>query len=265
MVALLVLSLKVDFIGLIFVIVYVGAIATLFLFIIMMLGGEDAITEPSMSLENYQLLLGSGYRANWLLSIASKVAWYVKHTILDIIIAFIMSLSFISLVSSEYTGNFTSWLDVAQVDYTAQHFNNVYMYGVMFYNNWYIPFLLAAVVLLIAMLGSIILTTRLFVPENGSPKSSKEESSAEKDKRPAKKEDSILDKYMKQQKREEKVAMWLLPLELLWTLVCYIGLISFKTVAIVNITGIYLYSGFWLAIYGIGVYAITRIGKRWFK
>lgn len=35
------------------------------------------------------------------------------------------------------------------------------MYGVFLYNNWYIPFLLAAVVLLVAMLGSIILTTRL--------------------------------------------------------------------------------------------------------
>jgi NADH:ubiquinone oxidoreductase subunit 6 (subunit J) len=38
--ALFVFSLGVDFIGLIFIIVYVGAIATLFLFIIMMLGGE---------------------------------------------------------------------------------------------------------------------------------------------------------------------------------------------------------------------------------
>lgn len=41
MMAVFVLSLKIDFIGLIFVIVYVGAIATLFLFIVMMLGGED--------------------------------------------------------------------------------------------------------------------------------------------------------------------------------------------------------------------------------
>lgn len=41
LVAVFVYSLGVDFIGLIFVIVYVGAIATLFLFIVMMLGGED--------------------------------------------------------------------------------------------------------------------------------------------------------------------------------------------------------------------------------
>jgi NADH:ubiquinone oxidoreductase subunit 6 (subunit J) len=41
LVAFVVMSWKIDFIGLIFIIVYVGAIATLFLFIVMMLGGED--------------------------------------------------------------------------------------------------------------------------------------------------------------------------------------------------------------------------------
>jgi NADH:ubiquinone oxidoreductase subunit 6 (subunit J) len=41
LIAIFVLSLGIDFIGLIFIIVYVGAIATLFLFIIMMLGGES--------------------------------------------------------------------------------------------------------------------------------------------------------------------------------------------------------------------------------
>jgi NADH:ubiquinone oxidoreductase subunit 6 (subunit J) len=41
LIAIFVLGLGIDFIGLIFIIVYVGAIATLFLFIIMMLGGES--------------------------------------------------------------------------------------------------------------------------------------------------------------------------------------------------------------------------------
>jgi NADH:ubiquinone oxidoreductase subunit 6 (subunit J) len=41
LIAFVVMSFKIDFIGLIFIIVYVGAIATLFLFIVMMLGGED--------------------------------------------------------------------------------------------------------------------------------------------------------------------------------------------------------------------------------
>ena len=41
LIAIFVYSLGIDFIGLVFVIVYVGAIATLFLFIVMMLGGEE--------------------------------------------------------------------------------------------------------------------------------------------------------------------------------------------------------------------------------
>jgi NADH:ubiquinone oxidoreductase subunit 6 (subunit J) len=74
-----------------------------------------------------------------------------------------MSLALIELFSTELTGRLTSWLNVAVVDYTSNLFNNVYLYGVFFYNNWYIPFLIAAVVLLVAMIGSIVLTTRLVV------------------------------------------------------------------------------------------------------
>jgi len=81
----------------------------------------------------------------------------------DIVIASVMSLALIELFSTELTGRLAAWLDVAAVDYTSNLFNNVYLYGVFFYNNWYLPFLAAAVVLLVAMLGSIVLTTRLVV------------------------------------------------------------------------------------------------------
>jgi NADH:ubiquinone oxidoreductase subunit 6 (subunit J) len=64
LIALFVLSLGIDFIGLIFIIVYVGAIATLFLFIIMMLGGESWLSDPALDLNSHQLLLGSGYRSS---------------------------------------------------------------------------------------------------------------------------------------------------------------------------------------------------------
>src|SRR5687768_6883545 len=48
-------------------------------------------------------------------------------------------------------------------------FNTSFLYGLFFYENWYLPFLIAGVVLLIAMLGSIILTTRLLaLPEGKS-------------------------------------------------------------------------------------------------
>jgi NADH-ubiquinone oxidoreductase chain 6 len=62
LIAIFVLSLGIDFIGLIFIIVYVGAIATLFLF--MMLGGESWSSDPALDLNSHQLLLGSGYRSS---------------------------------------------------------------------------------------------------------------------------------------------------------------------------------------------------------
>lgn len=260
MMALFVVSLKVDFIGLIFVIVYVGAIATLFLFIIMMLGGEDWVSDPATDLESYQLLLGSGYRANWLLALASKVAWYVKHTLLDIVIAFIMAASFMSVVSSEFTGNFSSWLDVAAVDYSAQLFNNVYLYGVFFYNTWYIPFLLAAIVLLIAMLGSIVLTTRLLTVDSGASGSSKVAPKSQ-DQAPAKTEESILDKYAKQQQREESLAALLLPFDIVWTVVCIVLAWVCKGFGVMFVSYV-VYVMIWVGIYGVGVYLLNNMLKR---
>jgi len=258
--ALFVVSLKVDFIGLIFVIVYVGAIATLFLFIIMMLGGEDWVSDSATDLESYQLLLGSGYRANWLLVLASKAVWYAKHTLLDIVIAFIMAASFMSVVSSEFTGNFSSWLDVATLDYSTQLFNNVYLYGVFFYNMWYIPFLLAAIVLLIAMLGSIVLTTRLFTVGSDTSGSSKL-SPKSQDKAPAKTEESILDKYVQQQKREESLAVALLPFDIIWTLVCIVLAWVCKGFGVVLVPyGVYVM--IWVGIYGVGVYLLNKMLKR---
>lgn len=259
MMALFVVSLKVDFIGLIFVIVYVGAIATLFLFIIMMLGGEDWVSDPATDLESYQLLLGSGYRANWLLALASKAAWYAKHTLLDIVIAFIMAASFMSVVSSEFTGNFSSWLDVAAVDYSAQLFNNVYLYGVFFYNTWYIPFLLAAIVLLIAMLGSIVLTTRLLTVDSDASGSSKVTQKSQ-DQAPAKTEESILDKYAKQQKREESLAALLLPFDIVWTVVCIVLSWVCKGFGVMFVSYV-VYVMIWVGIYGVGVYWLNNMLK----
>ena len=260
MMALFVVSLKVDFIGLIFVIVYVGAIATLFLFIIMMLGGEDWVSDPATDLESYQLLLGSGYRANWLFALASKAAWYAKHTLLDIVIAFIMAASFMSVVSSEFTGNFSSWLDVAAVDYSAQLFNNVYLYGVFFYNTWYIPFLLAAIVLLIAMLGSIVLTTRLLTVDSVASGSSKVAPKSQ-DQAPAKTEESILDKYAKQQKREESLAALLLPFDIVWTVVCIVLAGVCKGFGVMFVSYV-VYVMIWVGIYGVGVYLLNNMLKR---
>jgi hypothetical protein len=72
---------------------------------------------------------------------------------------------------------------------------------------------LAAIVLLIAMLGSIVLTTRLLTVDANASGSSKLTPKPQ-DKAPAKTEESILDKYVKQQKREESLAAALLPFDI---------------------------------------------------
>jgi len=72
---------------------------------------------------------------------------------------------------------------------------------------------LAAIVLLIAMLGSIVLTTRLLTVDSGASGSSKVTPKSQ-DQAPAKTEESILDKYAKQQKREESLAALLLPFDI---------------------------------------------------
>jgi NADH:ubiquinone oxidoreductase subunit 6 (subunit J) len=64
LIAFVVMSFKIDFIGLIFIIVYVGAIATLFLFIVMMLGGEDWVSDPALDVDSHNLLLGSGFSSH---------------------------------------------------------------------------------------------------------------------------------------------------------------------------------------------------------
>jgi hypothetical protein len=72
---------------------------------------------------------------------------------------------------------------------------------------------LAAIVLLIAMLGSIVLTTRLLTVDSGASGSSKLAPKSQ-DQAPVKPEESILDKYATQQKREESLAALLLPFDI---------------------------------------------------
>ena|SRR5579872_6755403 len=108
LVAVFVYSLGVDFIGLIFVIVYVGAIATLFLFIVMMLGGEDWDTRAPLDLETNNLLNASGYISSRWVSLVNKANWYAKHIILDLLIVFGFGLSLISLVSDGFAGHFSA-------------------------------------------------------------------------------------------------------------------------------------------------------------
>lgn len=226
LIAIFVYSLGIDFIGLIFVIVYVGAIATLFLFIVMMLGGEDWEVRIPLGLETNNLLNASGFISSRLSSLLYKAGWYLKHIVMDLLIIFGFGWSVIQLVAMSFAGQFSSWLDLTQANYRESAFNSSFLYGVFFYDYWYLPFLLAGVVLFIAMLGSIVLTTRLLLPTSkDSPKSSTKDSldlSEEERKRILSEPSPMLAQTVAKQKLELELPMALWAPQLAWSAVCLV-------------------------------------------
>jgi NADH:ubiquinone oxidoreductase subunit 6 (subunit J) len=254
LIAIFVLSLGIDFIGLIFIIVYVGAIATLFLFIIMMLGGESWSSDPALDLNSHQLLLGSGYRSSWVWNAINTGSWYLKHAALDISIVFMVGLILLEVVATDVVNHFGAWLDVSQVSYLSAMFDTSYLYGIFFYNYWYIPFLLAAVILLIAMLGSIILTTRLVLVDNDKKSTF---SSKELDELPPEKP-SILASRMEKYKRDEEWALHTIPLQLLWFALTFRLALWLKGPFIVSDITRWVYIGVWISIYLSGSFYIDR-------
>jgi NADH:ubiquinone oxidoreductase subunit 6 (subunit J) len=238
LVAVFVYSLGVDFIGLIFVIVYVGAIATLFLFIVMMLGGEDWEPRSALDLETNNLLNSSGFVGGRISTFCYKSVWYLKHVVFDLFLMFGFSLSVISLFSNSMTGHFSSWLDLTQTTYNASMFESSFSYGLLFYDYWYLPFLIAGVVLLIAMLGSIVLTTRLFLPTGKESKISQSKNEApisdEERKRILTETPPMFAKIVEKQKLDlETPFTWWFP-QLLWSGICaFVGL-ALKDIFIVS-------------------------------
>lgn len=123
--------LEVEFIGLLFLIVYVGAIAILFLFVIMMLNLTDLKGGDDMS--NY---LPAGF-----------------------LIGLVFFFEILMLNSRIYI----FWFDEQQLflingwDYIEKS-SNIEVLGRNLYTNYYYLFIIASFILLIAMIGAIVLT-----------------------------------------------------------------------------------------------------------
>ncbi len=123
------LLLNAEFLALIFIIVYVGAIAVLFLFVVMMLNIKVASTSNSAYLP----------------------------------VAFLASLFLIIQIFLFLEKSYTSWKF-----WTPEFFEdsvlvfdsigNIEILGQALYNSFLVPFLLAGLILLVAMLGAINLT-----------------------------------------------------------------------------------------------------------
>ena len=138
--ALMLLCLEVEFLSLVFLVVYVGAIAVLFLFVVMML---NVSKESYSTREHYYPLLSS------LALVLFFIVCYIFVLVYDLQFYF-FDIGFLENLSrpsyySDYAaliGAQTNSQNLAQVLYS--------------YN--FIPFFLSGLVLLVAMIGSIALT-----------------------------------------------------------------------------------------------------------
>nr|QZN07997.1 NADH dehydrogenase subunit 6 [Craspedacusta sowerbii] len=128
--AMLFITLSIDFVALMLVIVYVGAIAILFLFVIMMLD----VLRFKESLEIAQLipvtlLIGVGFFTN---------LWWLNQ------------------------GQLFELPDLTlSQEWDFDHESNIRLIGKIMYTDLWIPFILASLLLLVAMIGAIVLTHEL--------------------------------------------------------------------------------------------------------
>lgn len=129
------LLLNLDFLALMMIIIYAGAIAILFLFVIMMLNVK--IIETSFFNLKKQLPLG----------ILLIILFFLQ--MLFIIINIIEEKPFFEVTTIHYNYNY------------FEHYNfisNVKTLGFLIYNDFWFFFLIASLILLLAMLGAIALT-----------------------------------------------------------------------------------------------------------
>jgi len=114
-----------DFLGLLFIIIYVGAIAVLFLFVVMMLNVKI------YSFGNFS---------------------YLPFIFLGgVILSIQIFLSLDSVFNSTFNGTVTQFL-------IFDSLSNIDVFGQALYNYFVVCFLLAGLVLLVAMVGAIVLT-----------------------------------------------------------------------------------------------------------
>lgn len=139
----LILLLGIDFIALIFLVVYVGAIAVLFLFVVMMLA-------PRIQDEE---IFSAGYRlTKFLPTIFLVLGVFLSE------IYFIVTENVYSTVSMEglETVRYFCWLEV--FDGVGLSSSNIENIGQVLYTYFLYYFLVAGLVLLVSMIGAIVLT-----------------------------------------------------------------------------------------------------------
>jgi NADH-quinone oxidoreductase subunit J len=137
--SILLLMLNVEFFGVIFLIVYIGAIAVLFLFIVMML--DIKVVNVSQKIKDF-----FSYR-----NILTAVTLIILLTLTN---DDIIDLNYFNSIDNTVKG-LDEYTDYSKI---LKHQSHLQVLGIALYKDYIIPFLLCGFILFIAMVGAIIVT-----------------------------------------------------------------------------------------------------------
>lgn len=144
---LILMAYEAEFLAMIFLIVYIGAIAVLFLFVVYILN----IKILELQELNSKYLLGLFFS---LMFILLSFKFYV--TIMDYNSYFTSIYSY-NIVSEFKNYNYeTNWIGYN----TFFKGDNLFFISLLLYNHYYLVFIVLGLILLVAMIGSIILTSK---------------------------------------------------------------------------------------------------------
>ena len=137
--SLLLFMLNVEFFGIIFLIVYVGAIAVLFLFIVMML--DIKVINTAQRLKDF-------------FSYRNIITAFVLIILLTLVNEDVVSLSQFNNIDNVVKG-IDDYTDYSKL---LKHQNHLQVLGIALYKDYIIQFLLCGFILFIAMVGAIVVT-----------------------------------------------------------------------------------------------------------
>lgn len=132
--AAIILSMGVEFLGLVFIVVYVGAIAVLFLFVVMMLN----VKVPHRGADLYSLLPVGG--------IVGMILLFELTTLINT--------SSYDSIKDKNTFMYIDWLQFDAID-------NLASLGQLLYTYYVYYFLIAGFILLVSIVGAIVLTMQV--------------------------------------------------------------------------------------------------------
>ncbi len=153
--AIILFMFHVEFIGLIFIIIYVGAIAVLFLFVIMMLNVKNQdVNENTENNYEFDTVISS-----ILIGAFSIPSFFIYKYIYYLQYGSYKEKSFLIFLETDD--------NISEVPFLIDELLNIEVIGQVLFNNYMICVLLAGIILLVALVGSIVLTLKF----NNSEKS----------------------------------------------------------------------------------------------